>query len=350
MWQYELNGRKNKKINMKKIKLLLLIPFLSAFTKAVTPKAVSPLLATGGIFLSFLESKSQTPLTKEMADTMYKPINYIPTMQTFGFNVGFDNSGIYYPAARPDYRFDIDVLPILGAVAYSSLYNDLIFRPDLNHLPNYYEIGYCDTAFLWKKDMGYGLKMVLNKIITDTASTNGIMSKDRANAAITAINNNISNKLDKTETITINGTSRTYSSNPVFSIPTVTNTNQLVNGSNYLTSEVDGSITNEIQLLSGSGTKTITLSNSGGNFVIPNVTSTEINTALGGVPITTLTANQIYTALTYTPLSNTYTPIDNSITNEIQTLSGSGTNTISLSSGGTFVLPSTVSQTLSVNG
>lgn len=78
------------------------------------------------------------------------------------------------------------------------------------------------------------------------------------------------------------------------------------------------------QILSGSGTNTISLSGSP-NFVIPTQT-------------TVLTANNVTTALGYIPISNTYTPIDNSITNEIQTLNGTNTNTFTLSNGGGSVI------------
>lgn len=99
--------------------------------------------------------------------------------------------------------------------------------------------------------------------------------------------------------------------------------------STYLTAEVDGSISNEIQNLSLNGQ---TVSISGGNsIVIPTQT-------------TALTASQVTTALTYIPLS---VEVDGSITNEIQTLSGSGTQTIALNSGGTFIIPTqTVATTI----
>lgn len=57
--------------------------------------------------------------------------------------------------------------------------------------------------------------------------------------------------------------------------PTIpTNTNQLTNGSGFLTAEVDASTTNEIQTLSQTGS-TVTLSNSGGSFTLPTVTDAQ---------------------------------------------------------------------------
>lgn len=87
-----------------------------------------------------------------------------------------------------------------------------------------------------------------------------------------------------------------------------------------LQTEVDGSISNEIQTLSLSGQS---ISISGGNTItIPTQT-------------TVLTSGQVTTALGYLPLQ---TEVDGSITNEIQSLSLSG-QSISISSGNTIVIP-----------
>ncbi|NJM14894.1 MAG: hypothetical protein HC896_05500, partial [Bacteroidales bacterium] len=84
--------------------------------------------------------------------------------------------------------------------------------------------------------------------------------------------------------------------------PTIpTNNNQLTNGAGYITNEVDGSTTNELQTISKTGL-TVTLSNGGGSF------NDDVNDA------------------------------DNSPTNEIQTLSISN-DTIRLTSGGFIKLP-----------
>lgn len=101
--------------------------------------------------------------------------------------------------------------------------------------------------------------------------------------------------------------------------------------STYLTAEVDASITNEIQTLSGTGTQTISLSG-GGTFVIPTqtavLTSAQVTTALGAVPL--------------------FSEVDGSTSNEIQTVSGTGTRTLTLSnSGGTWVMPAPTSNTVS---
>lgn len=104
---------------------------------------------------------------------------------------------------------------------------------------------------------------------------------------------------------------------PTLSIGTITT------GLGYLPlqSEVDGSISNEIQSLSISG-QTISLSLGGGSVVIPTQT-------------TVLTSNQVTTALGYIPLQS---EIDGSVTNEIQNLSLSG-QSLSISGGNTIVIP-----------
>lgn len=99
------------------------------------------------------------------------------------------------------------------------------------------------------------------------------------------------------------------------------NISQWTNNLGYLTAEVDGSITNELQTLSLSG-QTVSIS-SGNSFVIPTQT-------------TVLTSSQVTNALTYVPLQ---IEVDGSITNEIQTLSVNGQN-LSLSGANTIVMPS----------
>lgn len=112
-------------------------------------------------------------------------------------------------------------------------------------------------------------------------------------------------------------------SNPDGYINIVT-TNQVTAALTYmpLQAEVDGSITNEIQLLSGSGTNLITLSNGGGLFTIPTQT-------------TALTSAAINSALGYVPLS---VEVDGSISNEIQSLS-LNVNTLTISGGNSVSLP-----------
>lgn len=208
---------------------------------------------------------------------------------------------------------------------------------------------------------------------TVTIDTTQIMYTSKANTAL-------SNKTNKSTSLTINGTSFDLSANRSWTIPvstltsisagsgisvtngtTITNTspdqivsitqgaNLTVSGSypNFtlaattqtsaltsgqvttalgytpLQTEIDGNVTNEIQTLSfASGS--LNLSINGGSV------------AINSIPISN---SQVTTALGYIPLQ---TEVDGNITNEIQTLSGSGTNTITLSSGGgSFVIPTT---------
>lgn len=90
------------------------------------------------------------------------------------------------------------------------------------------------------------------------------------------------------------------------------------NNNGYLTSftEIDGSVTNEIQTISKTG-NTVTLSNGGGSF-------TDDDTQLTEAQVDAFTNNNGYLT--------SFTEVDGSVTNEIQNLSLSG-NTLSISSG-----------------
>lgn len=74
--------------------------------------------------------------------------------------------------------------------------------------------------------------------------------------------------------------------------------------STYLTTEVDGSVSNEIQTLSGTGTQTITLS-SGGTFVIPTQTTGIISnitpTLTGSTGISIATSGESYSVTNTIP-------------------------------------------------
>ena len=95
------------------------------------------------------------------------------------------------------------------------------------------------------------------------------------------------------------------------------NVSHFVNDAGYLTSEVDGSVTNELQTISKSGA-TVTLSDGGGNF-------TDENTQLSETQVDNYVANNGYLT--------SFTEVDGSISNELQTISKSG-STVTLSDGG----------------
>ena len=110
------------------------------------------------------------------------------------------------------------------------------------------------------------------------------------------------------------------------SIPTLTS--DLTNDSGFLTSEVDGSTTNEIQTLSKSGS-TISLSDNGGSVT---VFDGDYNNLSNTPTIPTSTSDLINDSGFLT------SEVDSSTTNEIQTISISN-DTIFLSNGGYVKLP-----------
>ncbi|PCE63441.1 beta strand repeat-containing protein [Sediminicola luteus] len=123
------------------------------------------------------------------------------------------------------------------------------------------------------------------------------------------------------------------------------------NNNGYLTTEVDGSTTNEIQTLSLSGNE-LSLSHSGGSITLPTGSADGVisNVALSGTSLNFTGSNNGFNASVDLSSLNTQlseaqvdnfvanngyltTEVDGSTTNEIQTLSLSG-NELSLSSGG----------------
>lgn len=147
---------------------------------------------------------------------------------------------------------------------------------------------------------------------------------------ITNWNNKLSAEVDgstsnEIQTLSISGQTISLSGSASVVIPTQTTALTLSQvttalGATPLFSEVDGSITNEIQTLSLNGQ---TVSISAGNYiVIPTQT-------------TVLTSSQVTTALSYVPLS---AEVDGSVSNEIQSLSLSG-QSVSISGGNTIIIP-----------
>lgn len=106
---------------------------------------------------------------------------------------------------------------------------------------------------------------------------------------------------------------------------TETQVDAFVNNNGYLTSftEVDGSVTNEIQTISKTGS-TVTLSNGGGSF-------TDDDTQLNETQVDAFVNNNGYLT--------SFTEVDGSVSNELQNLSLSGT-TLSISSGNNVNLSS----------
>jgi penicillin V acylase-like amidase (Ntn superfamily) len=121
--------------------------------------------------------------------------------------------------------------------------------------------------------------------------------------------------------------------NSLSNTPTIpTNTSDLNNDSGFLTSEVDGSTTNEIQTISKAGS-IIALSNNGGSVTVFDGDYNNLSNT-PSIPANTSDLNNDSGFLT--------SEVDGSTTNEIQILSISN-DTIFLSSGGFVKLPTTQS-------
>jgi hypothetical protein len=217
------------------MKKLLSIPIIAAMLSFTMEHGAK--IASGTIIANELTNEVNAQSRNLTLDdtTLFKPARYIPNMQTFGFNIGFDGSGIFYPAARPDYRFDIDVLPTLASVAFTGSYYDISYAPDLNNLPLYWHKFESDTLYQsshWRPDWNVSGN-ILNKptITTYTASygitntsgvlkvdTTAIMYNTKASAAITTMTNNIALKANKATELTINSVMYDLSTNRSWTI------------------------------------------------------------------------------------------------------------------------------------
>ncbi|MBP6557337.1 MAG: hypothetical protein KAX93_00585 [Flavobacterium sp.] len=183
---------------------------------------------------------------------------------------------------------------------------------------------------------------VINKFLTVNENGDVILQRlpnDMSSNAITS-NANL---------MTSNVNNILASANIVNSISnTITAGNQLVTTVNGVASapvtlpqslltEVDGSITNELQTLTQSG-NTITLSNGGGSFTLPTFTDTDAQSlALSGNVLSISNGNSV-------TLPNF---VDTDTDGQNLTLTG---NVLSISNGNSVTLPADVPQTLSQSG
>jgi len=336
---------------MKKIISIPIVALMLSFTAKNSVKIVG-----GGILASEITKEVKAQYLT-LADTvLFKPARYVPTMQTFGFNIGFDGSGVFYPAARPDYRFDIDVLPNLASVALSGSYYDLSYAPDLNNIPVYWHKFESDTLYanarntitimngttaitqnmqasrtfslpaIMNYSAGYGEIMTgtaPNMVIkADTGSANGLMSKDRAAASIASINSSIASKAPLTRSLTINGVSQDLSANRAWTIPTGTTSYSGSTGINVTNTVITNTAPDQVVNLTG--IKGVSISGTYPNFTISLAEPTINNNPVRGV--TTSTSS---TGFTISPnFSTVYYYVTCSVSNPL--LAGSSTATVYL--------------------
>lgn len=191
------------------------------------------------------------------------------------------------------------------------------------------------------------LQYMSNGSTTNMLTSEGNLMTSNVNtiSSVTPIVNSISNSINSSNQLvtTVNG----VASNPVtLPIP------------NF--SEIDGSITNELQTLSQSG-NIITLSNNGGSFTLPTFTDTDAQSlTLTGNNLSILNGNTVTLPTTHVIAGNNVTVTGSGtstnpfqIATQLQTLSQSG-NIVSLSNnGGSFTLPTftdTDAQSLTLTG
>lgn len=378
-------------------KILISTYFLPLFLVlfSFTPKSIITKLIVFEVF-NYNNTNAQSYLTKSQADSLYKPITYIPTIQVFGFNLAFDSSGIFYAAPIPDYNINIYNLPEISNVGHSGNYNDLSFLPQIPN-PGY---GINTYGNEWAVDSAYyptirvfnnAITSLSTSIATPSLSIVGqILSIENNTTAVinsviipTVTSSQISIALGgspilaETQSLSISGKTISIKSGATTTgsvqIPNVTSSDiTSALGAPALTVEIDGSITNEIQtpnyvsgILGLSGTSTtVNISPTSGQVIsalgyIPmnntvSIPAVQVNSdwnSSSGIsqvlnkPTLGTASGQNSTAFATAAqgiLASTalQAEVDGSTTNELQTLSGSNTNTLMLSNGGgTFLIP-----------
>lgn len=204
-------------------KLALMLPLVILGFKFTTKKITETIIKNPKTIITTLVStcivsniQSQTMDTVWM-DARYKAITYTPVITAFGFNNVIDGS-TPVPAARPDYRFDIDYTPYFQPICLTADFNDLVNQPTIP-TPG---IGIWDNNHNWNVDY----LVTMRKSTADSALA-------AMSSSISANNFNLSSKqnsLNGTGYIKISGSTISYdnssfylNSNPngyISSIPT----------------------------------------------------------------------------------------------------------------------------------
>lgn len=170
--------------------------------------------------------------TLSAANTLYKSISYVPAWT------------------------DITGKPSFATVATSGLYSDLAGTPT---------IPAAQVNSDWNSPSGPS--QIINKPTIVPADS--IMTVNRATDSIASIMSNVNGKVPQSRTLTIQGVSQDLSANRTWNpingtgFVKASGTTVTYDNSTYLTVEVDGSVTNEIELPSQSGQSGRILSTNG---------------------------------------------------------------------------------------
>ncbi|QQR99054.1 MAG: tail fiber domain-containing protein [Sphingobacteriales bacterium] len=201
---------------------------------------------------------------------------------------------------------------------------------------------------------GSGISITGNTIAaTDSSTTNEFQTISKAGSTITLSNGGGSISDRDSQTLSISGTTLSISGGNNVTLPTGTtyNAGSGISISGNTIAATDSSTTNEIQTISKSGS-TITLSNGGGSISDADAQTLSISgttLSISGGNNVTLPTGTTYNAGSGISISgNTIAATDSSTTNEIQTISKSG-STITLSNGGGSISDADA-QTLSISG
>jgi hypothetical protein len=201
---------------------------------------------------------------------------------------------------------------------------------------------------------GSGISITGNTIAAiDNSATNEFQTISKAGSTITLSNGGGSISDRDSQTLSISGTTLSISGGNNVTLPTGTtySAGSGISITGNTIAAIDNSATNEIQTISKAGS-TITLSNGGGSISDRDSQTLSISgttLSISGGNNVTLPTGTTYNAGSGISISgNTIAATDSSTTNEIQTISKSG-STITLSNGGGSISDADA-QTLSISG
>lgn len=208
-------------------------------TTKTAEKVIVKTLSIGAGVLISKGSKGQTYLTKEDADLLYKPKSYVPYISVAlisGVNYYWIDSTYYLEA--PVYTWNmVQDKPDFKSICFDPVYTNIIGTPTI---PTF----------------AFGFINNNNEYSLDTTH---IMTTSAASGAISTMSTSIDGKVSKTTTVTINGVAHALNTSSVtYAVPTVTNTNQLTNGSGFITGITSNMITSALTYTPANSTSIVT--------------------------------------------------------------------------------------------
>lgn len=239
-----------------KTKLIILLTALSSFSFT----KISTKVATFAGVSLITENLLSQEVHRININNYYPYFIWIDTAESFKIEI-----------PPVDYS-QVQSRPALAGVATSGSYEDLSYRPDLNHLPNYYEKGTVDTMLLFRMD-------TINDIMTDY----------RAGLIIGDMENEIDSKVSLSDLTWSNVTGK-----PTFAtVATSGNYNDLINLPNLANFITSSSLATTLSGYTTSSSLSTTLSNYATTSSLTTGLAGKQNTLVSGTSIKTVESQSV---------------------------------------------------------